>query len=89
MTIKAIILDVSDTMLRRGKSLRIVDEITEMIAQLRKRNISLFTASNNVYEANAVKGRLDIDKGNILHSGMREIDGKKGSKKFRLCCKNI
>src|SRR6266566_848339 len=82
MTIKAIILDVSETMLKRSESYKVIDGITEMIAQLRRRDIALFTASNNFYEAYYVRDKLNINKENILHSDMPEIDGKKGSKKF-------
>lgn len=82
MTIKAIIIDASETMLKRSESYQVVNGITDMIAQLRKRNITLFTASNNFPEAYAVTSKLNIDKDNILYSDMPEIDGKKGKRKF-------
>ncbi len=83
MPIKALILDVRGTMLKRAwfrGAYSIVQGVPEMIERLRKRNIALFAASDNLTDAQAVQKLLHIDRENILFAG--QVGAKKGSKRF-------
>lgn len=82
MAIKAVILDVEGTLLKRTfmRQYNIVPDAADMIDRLRRRGIAVFTASNNFHDAYAVKGRLNIDDDMILHSD--QVGAKKGGRKF-------
>jgi len=83
MVIKAVILDVKGTMLKRPfiwGPYSIVKGIPEMIEWLRKRNIAIFCASDNLSDAYAAQERLHIDDDNILFA--EKVGAKKGGKKF-------
>lgn len=85
MAIKAVILDVSGTMLDKNNAL--VPGIADMVAQLKSRNLNIFFASNNWFQWFALKKYFEKDKENFLES--RTIGGNKGRKKFirHICSK--
>jgi hypothetical protein len=85
MAIKAVIIDISGTMLNKiNQKHTIVENIPEMVLALKNRNIEVFVASNDfatAYSTWEQRNILHIDKmDNILHKDL--VDGKKGSKKF-------
>src|SRR6266567_6432991 len=83
MTIKAVLLDVSGTMLTwSGGSYTLVQGIPGMISRLKKRNIAIYTASNDFPDAFAIKQRLNLDDDHVLYADKDVIDGKKGTRKF-------
>jgi len=78
MTIQAIILDLSGTLLNGSN--RVVPGVSDMIARLKNHNIDIFLASNNVYDTNKLKRLLAIDDQRFLYP--KKVGGKKGTRSF-------
>ena len=78
MTIQAIILDLSGTLLNGSN--RVVPGVSDMIARLKNHNIDIFFASNNVYDTNKLKRLLAIDNQRFLYP--KKVGGKKGTRSF-------
>jgi hypothetical protein len=83
MPIKAVILDVRGTMLRRScvrGAYSVVSEVPELIDRLRRRDIAIFAASDTLHDAGAARELLRIDSDKILTSA--QVGAHKGKKKF-------
>jgi hypothetical protein len=75
MSIRALLLDLSGTLINEGRA---VPGAREMLRGLRELGLETFLASNNPFRRDIVKRELDVDADRILHPG--NVGGKKGQK---------
>lgn len=78
MTIQAVILDLSGTLL--NNSGQVVPDISNMISRLINQNIDIFIASNNRYDTSKLKRLLLIDEHRFLYP--KKVGGIKGKRSF-------
>jgi len=78
MTIRAIILDLSDTLL--DNSNQALPGTQAMISRLKRQSIEVFIASNNSYHGRLLKNLFAIDESRYLYP--RKVGGKKGTGSF-------
>lgn len=78
MTIQAIILDLSGTLLEN--TTRVVPGVSDMIMRLKNHNIDIYLASNDIYDTSKLKRLLTIDDYRFLYP--QRVGGRKGTRSF-------